>query len=303
MSENVREIGFLELERLLAEAAHRMYMQVPAKKEIVAYPIPRGGVPVALGMQKHIQFLLTDRPEIADVFIDDLIDSGSTAESFANAFPNVPLITLLDKRTLEDSERWISFPWERSLNGADEGVEHNFRRLLEHMGEDVSRGGLLETPARAAKAWKFWTHGYNLRAQNILKVFEDGAEEYDQMVVVRDIPVYSHCEHHLAPIFGKATVGYIPNGKIVGLSKLNRLVDMYARRLQVQERLTTQVCDALMQHLQPLGAGVYVAARHMCMESRGVCQQGHETVTIALSGAMRKEPAARAEFLSTCRST
>lgn len=159
------------------------------------------------------------------------------------------------------------------------------------------REGLLETPARVAKAWAHWTSGYGKRAEDILKVFEDGASGYDQMVIVKDIPVYSHCEHHLAPIFGKASVAYIPKGKIVGLSKLSRLVDMHARRLQVQERMTTDIANDLDRCLQPLGVGVILRCRHMCMESRGICQQGSETITSAVTGAMLKEPSARAEFL------
>ena len=159
------------------------------------------------------------------------------------------------------------------------------------------REGLQETPERVAKAWEFWTSGYSMKASEILKVFEDGAEAYDQMVCVRDIPIYSKCEHHLADIFGTATIAYIPKGKIVGLSKLSRLADMFARRLQVQERMTQQIADALQKHLEPAGVGVVIKARHMCMESRGVRQQGHHTVTTALHGAIKDEPATRAEFL------
>lgn len=162
---------------------------------------------------------------------------------------------------------------------------------------EALRPGLQETPERVAKAWEFWTRGYREDPAKILKVFEDGGEAYDQMVVVADIPVYSKCEHHLADIFGRASVAYIPNGRIVGLSKLSRLVDCYARRLQVQERMTQQIADALWEHLKPKGVGVVIKARHMCMESRGICQQGHHTVTSALHGAIRDEPETRAEFL------
>lgn len=159
------------------------------------------------------------------------------------------------------------------------------------------REGLSETPMRVAKAWEFWTRGYSMRAEDILKVFEDGAESYDEMVIVKDIPIYSKCEHHLADIFGTATIAYIPNGKVVGLSKLSRLADMYARRLQVQERMTVQIADALQTHLQPKGVGVLIRARHMCMESRGLCQQGHHTITSALRGVIKSEAQPRAEFL------
>lgn len=160
-----------------------------------------------------------------------------------------------------------------------------------------TRGGLSETPLRVAKAWEFWTNGYDQDVASVLKTFEDGAEGVDEMVVVKDLPFYTHCEHHLAPFFGTATIGYIPNGRVVGLSKLSRVLEIYARRLQVQERLTCQVADALMKHLEPKGAAVMLKARHLCMESRGICQQGHHTVTSALRGVMKDEPAARSEFL------
>lgn len=179
-----------------------------------------------------------------------------------------------------------------------ESFKEVIRALLEHLGENPDREGLQDTPSRVAKAWDTWCGGYEKDAGEILKVFEDGAEGYDEMVSVVDIPFYSHCEHHLAPIFGTATVAYIPNGKIVGLSKLSRLVDMYARRLQVQERLTNDIANALFEHLQPKGVGVYIKARHLCMESRGISQQGHYTVTTALRGVIKDESETRAEFLA-----
>ena len=170
--------------------------------------------------------------------------------------------------------------------------------LLGATDPNPQRGGLLETPARVAKAWEFWTSGYAESAADILKVFEDGGENYDEMVLVRGIPVYSHCEHHLAAIFGTATVAYIPDGRIVGLSKLSRLVGIHSRRLQVQERLTSDIAEDLWTHLKPLGVAVQIQARHMCMESRGICQQGHETVTTALRGAFKDQPSTRAEFMA-----
>lgn len=175
-------------------------------------------------------------------------------------------------------------------------IEPAIRTILGFVGE-TEREGLKETPHRVAKAWKHWCSGYEVDIAALLKVFEDGADNYDQMVIVKDIPIYSKCEHHLADIFGTATIAYIPNGKIVGLSKLSRLADAFARRLQVQERLTSQIADALVEHLQPLGVGVVIKARHMCMESRGICQQGHHTVTTALRGVIKEQPATRAEFM------
>lgn len=174
-----------------------------------------------------------------------------------------------------------------------------FEQLLSAVEPNThNRQGLEETPERAAKAWRFWCSGYDENPADVLKVFEDGAGNYDQMVIVKDIPVYSHCEHHLAAIFGTATVAYIPNGRIVGLSKLSRLVDIFARRLQVQERLTSQIADALDEHLKPVGVGVMLKCRHLCMESRGICQQGHHTITTALRGAIKDEASTRSEFMS-----
>lgn len=172
------------------------------------------------------------------------------------------------------------------------------RSLLAYIGEDPDREGLLETPARFLKAWEEYTRGYREKPEDILKSFEDGAQSVDEMVIVRDIPVYSLCEHHLAPFFGRAYVGYVPDKRILGLSKISRLVEVYARRLQVQERLTNQIADALDTHLQPLGVAVVIECRHMCMESRGVRHTGTATVTSALRGSIKSNADTRREFLS-----
>jgi len=263
-----------------------------------AYAVPRGGIPVAYLLQGLLGFQLTSNPADADIFIDDLIGSGATCERLCDEYPGKPFFVLIDKR--EDGpyhRQWVVFPWEVT---AEVGIEDHIKRLLEFVSEDPNREGLLETPARVAKAWKHWCGGYGKDPAKLLKVFEDGGESYDQMVLVKDIPIYSHCEHHLAAIIGTASIAYIPNGKIVGLSKLSRLADMYARRLQVQERLTDQIADALFKHLEPKGVGVLIKARHLCMESRGICQQGHHTVTTALRGVIKDEPETRAEFLRLC---
>lgn len=174
--------------------------------------------------------------------------------------------------------------------------------LTEVIGVDAQREGLRETPARVVKAWKHWCSGYDVDIAKLMKVFEDGAEGCDEMVVRKNIPIYSHCEHHLAAIIGKCTIAYIPNGKVLGLSKLDRLADAFARRLQVQERMTNQIADALVEHLQPVGVGVWISARHLCVESRGVQNVDSETVTTALRGAMKEQHATRAEFLALARS-
>ena len=180
-------------------------------------------------------------------------------------------------------------------------TEQDWRRLLVSLGEDPNRAGLVETPSRLVTAWKHWTSGYTQDPAELLKVFEDGAEDYNELIVIRGIPVYSHCEHHLAPFFGKATIGYVPNGKIVGLSKLTRLVNCFSRRLQVQERLTIQIANALMTHLEPKAVGVVIRCRHMCMESRGISTEGEETVTSAMLGELQPNLALRTEFLALAR--
>lgn len=280
----------MDIGRLVSLPEGRLHYRV--------FGIPRGGVSAALAVGTHIRVELVDDPKEADLFMDDIIDSGATLEKWCDDYPGKPFFALINKKEELWADEWVVFPWEVNSEGS---IEDNIRRLLQYVGEDASREGLLETPKRVAKAWAQWCSGYDKDPAKILKVFEDGAESHDQMVTVKDIPIYSHCEHHMAPIFGTVTISYIPDGKIVGLSKLSRLADMYARRLQVQERLTDQIADALYEHLQPKGVGVVIKARHMCMESRGVCQQGHCTITTALRGAMRDESETRAEFLQLAR--
>ena len=284
----------------LARQINQYASTMPAGAQIAAYPIPRGGVPVAYLLGSLVpRLLIVNTPQEADIFIDDLIDSGSTCERYCDEYPGKPFFALIDKREGDVAHvgQWVVFPWEVTDEGTDDSGTDVITRLLQLIGEDANREGLLETPARVVKAWKHWCSGYGKDAGKLLKVFEDGAEKYDQMVIVKDIPIYSHCEHHLAAIIGTASIAYIPNGKIVGLSKLSRLADMFARRLQVQERLTDQIADAQVEHLQPIGVGVIIKARHLCMESRGVCQQGHHTVTTALRGAIKNEAQTRSEFL------
>ena len=170
------------------------------------------------------------------------------------------------------------------------------RRMLELIGEDPDREGLLRTPARVANSLTWLTRGYETDVREVVggAVFE---EAHENMVMVRDIELYSLCEHHLLPFFGKAHVAYIPNGRIVGLSKIPRLVDAFARRLQVQERLTEQIAHAISDVLQPRGVGVVIEAYHLCMMMRGVEKQNSKTITSALRGAFRDDPKTREEFL------
>jgi GTP cyclohydrolase I len=174
------------------------------------------------------------------------------------------------------------------------------RSLLKELGEDPERQGLKATPERVARALTFLTHGYRLDPQHVVgdAVFE---AEYDEMVVVPDVEVYSLCEHHLLPFYGRCHIAYLPAGKIVGLSKLARLTDVFARRLQVQERLTTEIANAIMETLEPKGVGVVIEARHLCMMMRGVEKQNSRAVTSCMLGRFRSDARTRGEFLSLIR--
>jgi GTP cyclohydrolase I len=171
----------------------------------------------------------------------------------------------------------------------------SYSEILKNIGENPEREGLQKTPERVAKAMQFLTHGYDLDPTEILKsaMF---AEEYQQMVLVKDIELYSLCEHHLLPFFGKAHVAYIPNGHIVGLSKIPRIVDAFARRLQVQERLTVQIRDCIEETLKPIGVAVVIEASHLCMQMRGIQKQNSVTTTSAFTGEFLKD-ATRSEFI------
>ncbi|MBK9523351.1 MAG: GTP cyclohydrolase I FolE [Bacteroidetes bacterium] len=176
-----------------------------------------------------------------------------------------------------------------------EKISKNYASTIQLIGENIERDGLLKTPERAAKAIQFLTHGYDLDPAGILKsaLFHD---DYRQMVIVKDIEIYSMCEHHLLPFFGKAHVAYIPDGCIVGLSKIPRIVDAFARRLQVQERLTTEIRDCIQDTLKPLGVAVVIEAKHLCMLMRGIQKQNSVATTSAFTGEFENEKT-RAEFI------
>lgn len=195
------------------------------------------------------------------------------------------------KQVISGYKRIDSYNEELVADGAKA-----YSNILNIIGEDTSRNGLINTPKRASKAMQFLTQGYNMDAEEILKsaMFE---EDYSQMVVVKDIEVYSLCEHHMLPFFGKAHIAYIPNGHIVGLSKIPRVVDAFARRLQVQERLTNEIRDCLQNTLKPLGVAVVIEAQHLCMQMRGVQKQNSVTTTSAFTGEFEKQ-ATRKEFIS-----
>jgi GTP cyclohydrolase IA len=195
---------------------------------------------------------------------------------------------------LEDSPEALS-----NQGLADYSTQELYRELLSRFHENPDRDGLLSTPKRVEKAMQFLTRGYEMNPTEILRgaLFD---VDYDEMVIVKDVEIYSLCEHHMLPFFGRAHVAYIPNGKVIGLSKIPRLVEVFARRLQVQERITRQIADAIQAAIEPRGVGVVVEARHLCMMMRGVEKQQSSTVTSAMVGVFREQQT-RAEFLSLVR--
>ena len=178
-----------------------------------------------------------------------------------------------------------------------DSLKEKYQDILTEIGENPKRDGLLKTPERMAKAMQYLTHGYTIDPSHILKsaMF---AEDYSQMVLVKDIELYSLCEHHMLPFFGKAYIAYIPNGHIVGLSKIPRVVDAFSRRLQVQERLTNQIRDCIEETIHPKGVAVVIEAKHLCMQMRGVQKQNSATTTSAFSGVFMKSEKTRAEFMN-----
>jgi len=269
------------------------------------YGIPRGGVPVAaftgLPLIAPAEGTVTldvlahyDRDTL--LIVDDLADSGRTLAPFVAEGYRVD--TLFRKPHTPSSVApnatevagWVQFPWEN-----ERGPEDAVVRLLEWIGEDPTREGLLDTPKRVVKAFREMTGGLHVEPRSVLgTVFN---ETSDQMVVVRGIRFSSMCEHHLLPFTGTAAVGYVPDGRVIGLSKIPRLVEVFAKRPQVQERMTNQIAQALMEHLSPRGVGVVVKAHHSCMGCRGVRQPDAEMITSCVLGCMKDEPASRAELM------
>ena len=187
--------------------------------------------------------------------------------------------------------------YKKMSDNYNKNLASNIKSVLSEIGENTERDGLLKTPERVAKSMEFLTNGYDKNPAEILKsaMF---AEDYSQMVLVKDIELYSLCEHHMLPFFGKAHVAYIPNGNIVGLSKIPRIVDIFARRLQVQERLTDEIKDCLQDTLNPIGVAVVIEAQHLCMQMRGVEKQHSSTTTSAFSGIFMSDEKTRSEFIN-----
>lgn len=279
-----------EAQKIAFRHAHRNVFNV--------YGVPQGGAPIALMVAQELNLPIVEEPEAGrTLIVDDLVDSGTTLEKYrlkgfyVDAAFRKPHSPQELAPLAHEVDGWLAFPWERDDGNPTDSVV----RILQHIGEDPSREGLLDTPKRVIKAFKEMTEGYSLDAATVLGTTFD--EPQDEMIVVTGIPFSSLCEHHMLPFTGTATVGYVPSDRIVGLSKIARLVEMYARRLQVQERLTLQVAEAIEQHLDAEGVGVIISGKHSCMSLRGVRKEA-SMVTQCFLGSMRDNQNARQEFLS-----
>ena len=261
-------------------------LQAMNLNEIPVWGIPRGGSIVA-GLAQRYGAIPVLEPLQASVAIDDIIDSGATQERVYKDY-NLKTIALVDKDK-EGIKEWVHFPWEEP---PEQDIQSSIMRCLQYLGEDLSRDGLKDTPYRVVKSWNELYGGYNVDLSKLLRWFDDPT---DEMIISKDIQFYSMCEHHMLPFFGKASVAYIPDGKVIGISKLSRIVETYARRLQTQERLTQQIGESLEGIVK--GVAVHIEAQHLCMKARGVNQQQSAMVTNYLTGVFRDKPEARNEFL------
>jgi GTP cyclohydrolase IA len=269
--------------------------EVDTQKNTV-YGVPKGGMIITSFLKKA---QVTHSPEEANIILDDLIDSGRTKEIYKTRFPNIPFFALFDKRK-EYQNQWLVMPWEADHPGEQtDSIQQNIVRQLQYIGEDPNREGLKETPNRIVRSWKEIFAGYNQDPSDLLTTFStDGC---DQIVLLKDIEMFSMCEHHLLPFWGKAHIAYIPGDRVIGISKLARVLDVYARRAQIQERIGEQVTMALMKYLQPQGAACVIEAVHLCMRMRGVSKQGSTMVTSSMKGVFFTQAKARQELLELIR--
>lgn len=265
------------------------------------YGVPRGGVPVAVALSERMEIPLTTDPSTPKTLIvDDLVDSGATMAKY----PGVPFACLHVKPhspkpeffAREIPNEWIHYFWEAE----EKPAEDHITRCLEYIGEDPTREGLLDTPGRVIRSWKEIFAGYKQDPEEVFKNFD--GDGIGGLIYLKDIEFYSTCEHHLLPFCGTAMIAYIPNGKVIGVSKLARLLDIFARRLQIQERIGEQVTNALMSHLNPIGAACLLEAKHFCISSRGVRKQHSVMGYSSMKGVFLEKTdagiAARAELMS-----
>jgi GTP cyclohydrolase I len=260
---------------------------------LTVYGVPRGGAIVAgLLAARCSTVKITEDPSQAEAILDDIIDSGRTREQYGKLAPGVPFVALVDKRKQLDLG-WVVFPWERRDETSD--IEDTVVRQLQFIGEDATREGLRDTPRRHVSALREFTSGLQVDAAALLRSFD--AEGYDEIVALRDVEFVSLCEHHLLPFTGRVHFAYLPSDRIVGLSKIPRMIDALARRPQVQERLTHQIASTFAAALSPRGVAVVVEGEHTCMALRGARAKGR-MVTSVVTGVFRDKPEARAEVMA-----
>lgn len=267
------------------------------------YGIPRGGSIVAQRLSAKFGFPMCEEGEIDNqtLIVDDIVDSGKTISKFphnykACLFINPEATFFGELFLVREKKEWVEFPYE--IGAKENPGEDGVVRMLQAIGENPGREGLLDTPKRVTKSWAKLYAGYSQNPEEVLKTTFSEVENYDQLITLTDIELYSTCEHHMLPFFGKAHIGYLPNKKVVGLSKLARVVEIFSRRLQIQERLTQEIGNAINECLKPQGVGVIIEAQHFCMMARGVEKQNSKMTTSCLIGSFRNE--CRDEFLKLC---
>ena len=292
----------------MSKLAGKIQNEIDAGHKFTAlYGVPRGGIIVASALSYELDIpLIHELPENPGsefwnqtIIVDDVVDSGTTREKYELyglfvCIHKKPHCSMDPEIYLYETDKWIVYFWE-SQGG--QGLEDNVRRLLQYIGEDPTRPGLIETPKRFVKAYDFLFSGYKEDPAALIKTFDE-TDGYDEMIWLKDIEIYSMCEHHMLPFFGRAHFAYIPNKRIVGVSKIARMVDLFARRLQIQERLTAQITESFMKYLKPRGVGCVIEAQHLCMTMRGVQKQNSIMTTSSLKGVFLDKPEVRQEFMS-----
>lgn len=298
------QAGFISLcEGVAQEIFEKLEKSCPFRV-VRIYGIPKGGIAVAYEVVNFLNHYfkahtinseaeVTFDIRMAQIVVDDLVDSGRTRDRFKEFNNDGNFYALIDKERDQCKGTWFVFPWEKE-DKEDNSAFDIPLRFLQYIGENPSREGLVDTPKRVINAWDFLYSGYKTNIKGLFTSFENPA--CNQMVVLDHIEFYSTCEHHLLPFFGKCHVAYIPDKKVIGVSKIARLVDAFSRRLQIQENLTKQIADTLQEELNPLGVGVIMIAQHFCMTSRGVQKQNSLMKTSAILGEFLK-PEVRAEFM------
>jgi len=280
------------------------------KPENIIYGVPKGGLMVCAFLRKA---KVTMNVEEANLIVDDIVDSGRTKRIFKKTHPNTPFFALIDKEKsksdyLDFKNHWIVFPWEVAHAASrEDSIQENITRILQYIGEDPTREGLVHTPDRVMRMYSEIFRGYNKENFPKISIFKNGSDglTYDQLITDEG-SYHSHCEHHMVPFFGKYYFGYLPalGGNIIGLSKVARIVDFHASRLQIQERLVHDIVEDIWDILSkekdsPIGMGIVMVGEHLCKTMRGVKKQGRMTTT-KLKGAFLTNPSVKAEFLQRC---